>query len=437
MKILLTHAYSKDNKGDAAIVSVLLKHLENIFPDANITVSLYDNDTRYTDIEGHKVISNSMFLSVCRFRNLPLKLIHTFYIETSLLLWALSYRFFCHSVNYFLPKSVRNIAYEYLESNLFVAVGGGYLRARKGFSENINILLLLNPIIIGILLRKPIILHTQSIGPFATKFQEWIIKVVLNKTQLILVREDYTLATLKKIGVNANLVIRTIDAGFLFTSDKEIQLSDFIENAEILKSKTLVGITVRKWLDKEGQDNFEKEVALFIDMITKGRDVNVLLIPQVTSTVHNDDDRDVANRIFTLVANKQCVMNCTISYNHYELKKLYDCLDFIVGTRFHSVIFSLTSYVPALAIEYEYKTGGIMKDLGLSKWVIPIEQVAADNLYEKFMQLLSERDIYKHRLQNILPDYILKAKKVEDQMKEVYQQFTSDVSVKADSHHSW
>jgi colanic acid/amylovoran biosynthesis protein len=189
-------------------------------------------------------------------------------------------------------------------------------------------------------------------------------------------------------------------------------------------------------LDKEGQDNFEKEVALFINMITKGRDVNVLLIPQVTSTVHNDDDRDVANRIFTVVANKQCVMNCTISYNHYELKKLYDCLDFIVGTRFHSVIFSLTSYVPALAIEYEYKTGGIMKDLGLSKWVIPIEQVAADNLYEKFMQLLSERDIYKHRLQNILPDYILKAKKVEDQMKEVYQQFTSDVSVKADSHHS-
>jgi colanic acid/amylovoran biosynthesis protein len=436
MKILLTHAYSKDNKGDAAIVSVLLKHLENIFPDANITVSLYDNDTRYTDIEGHKVISNSMFLSVCRFRSLPLKLIHIFYIETSLLLWALFYRFFCHSVNFFLPKSVRNIAYEYLESNLFVAVGGGYLRAKKGFSENTNILLLLNPIIIGILLRKPIILHTQSIGPFATKFQEWIIKVVLNKTQLILVREDYTLATLKKIGVKANLVIRTIDAGFLFTSDKEIQLSDFIENAEILKSKTLVGITVRKWLDKEGQDNFEKEVALFINMITKGRDVNVLLIPQVTSTVHNDDDRDVANRIFTVVANKQCVMNCTISYNHYELKKLYDCLDFIVGTRFHSVIFSLTSYVPALAIEYEYKTGGIMKDLGLSKWVIPIEQVAADNLYEKFMQLLSERDIYKHRLQNILPDYILKAKKVEDQMKEVYQQFTSDVSVKADSHHS-
>lgn len=424
MKILLTHAYGRDNKGDAAIISVLLQQLNNAFPSSNITISIYDDDTKYKNFDGFKVISNSMFISIYRFRNLLLKVFFTLYIEFSLLLWSLLYRLFGYSITFVLPKSTRNIAHEYLESDLFVTAGGGYLRAKKGIEENINILLLLNPIIIGILLRKPIILYSQSIGPFATPFQGWIIRVVLNKTQLIFVREDHTMVTLKTIGVKANLVIRTIDAGFLFDSNKEFQLSDFIENTEILKSKTLIGITVRKWLNQESQEKFEKAISFFIDKITSFESVDIIFIPQVTSTIHNDDDRNVANRIVSLVTNKQHVINCTEAYDHYKLKRLYSCLDFLVGTRFHSVIFSLTSYVPALAIEYEYKTGGIMKDLDLSEWVIPIEQVTVDNLYEKFQQLLSEGDIYKQKLQKVLPDYILKAKEMENQMKETYHCFT-------------
>lgn len=424
MKILLTHAYTKENKGDAAIISVLLQQLNNAFSAPNIVISILDDATKYKDFEGYRVISNSMYISIYRFRSRIFKLLYALYIELSLLLWALLYRLFAYSIASILPKSARNIATEYLESDLFVPVGGGYLRTREGIQENIDLLFLLNPIIIGTLLRKPVILYTQSVGPFATAFQGWITGAVLNKTQLIFVREDHTMMTLKRIGVKAKLIIRTTDAGFLFTSTKAFQLSTIIENAETLQSKTVVGITVRKWLNQEGQDNFEKAVAQFIDMITEDKNICFLFIPQVTSTTHEDDDRIVANRIVSLVTNKQQVINCTGAYDHYELKKLYGCLDFLVGTRFHSVIFSLTSYVPALAIEYEYKTSGIMNDLDLSEWVIPIEQVTADNLYEKFRQLLSGGDAYKQKLQKILPNYILKAQEVETQMKEVYQSFT-------------
>lgn len=424
MRILLTHAYAKENKGDAAIVSVLLRQLDNVFPDSDTTISIYDDDAKYASTFGCKVISSSMYIGVCRFQNLLLKLLYVFYVESFLLLWALLYRLFGYSMMVILPRKLHTIACEYLENDLYVAAGGGYLRGKKGMQQNINLILLLNPFIIGILLQKPIILYTQSIGPFATAFQKWISKSVLNRVQLILVREDHTLATLKAIGVKTEHIIRTTDAGFLFDSNKEIQLSDFVENPETLKSKTLVGITVRKWLDQKGQDNFERSVASFVDKITEDKNISVIFISQVTSTVHNDDDRDVASRIVSLVANKQ-VINCTGDYDHYELKKFYSCLDFLVGTRFHSVIFSLTSYVPALAIEYEYKTSGIMKDLGLSEWVIPIEQVTAENLYDQFKRLSDEKDTYKQKLYQVLPDYILRAKEAEQQIQEAYQQMSS------------
>ncbi len=177
MKILLTHAYSKENKGDAAIISVLLKQLDNAFSAREISILIYDDDTKYKNFKGLKFLSNSMYVSVYHFRNPIFRAIYLIYIELSLLLWALLYRIFGYSITAVLPRNTRNIANEYLESDLFVPVGGGYLKTKKGILENVNFLLLLNPIIIGILLKKPIILYTQSIGPFARPFQEWITRI--------------------------------------------------------------------------------------------------------------------------------------------------------------------------------------------------------------------------------------------------------------------
>lgn len=63
-------------------------------------------------------------------------------------------------------------------------------------------------------------------------------------------------------------------------------------------------------------------------------------------------------------------------------------MDYTVGTRFHSVIFSLSEGVPALAIEYGGNKGaGILKDIGLAEYGIPIEEVSFNKLKETFIRL--------------------------------------------------
>jgi colanic acid/amylovoran biosynthesis protein len=91
-----------------------------------------------------------------------------------------------------------------------------------------------------------------------------------------------------------------------------------------------------------------------------------------------------------------------------------------VGTRFHSVIFGLTSFVPALAIQYEHKTLGIMRQLGLEKWVIPIEQVTGQYLISLFDELIKSRDDYIKKLDHILPAYIAKTTEVPDKIKQLF-----------------
>jgi colanic acid/amylovoran biosynthesis protein len=75
------------------------------------------------------------------------------------------------------------------------------------------------------------------------------------------------------------------------------------------------------------------------------------------------------------------------------------------------VIFSLTSGTPALAIEYEHKTSGIMGDLGLGQWVMPIEAVTADRLCRRFEDLEAADADYQRHLREALPDYIGRARR--------------------------
>ena len=103
-----------------------------------------------------------------------------------------------------------------------------------------------------------------------------------------------------------------------------------------------------------------------------------MLIPQVTTNDLTDDDRVVQRRIAGFCRTEPFQVETL--RDHYELKAMYGELDMLVGTRFHSVIFALTAGVPCIGIAYEHKTRGIMRELGLERWVIDIEAVTADDL---------------------------------------------------------
>lgn len=420
MNILITHAYAKDNKGDAAILSVLLQQLREAFPHSRVKISFFDDVMLHKKFEGAETISSFLYLSYITHKNTFIKILYSLYILLSTLVWAFLYRFFHSNISFIMTKPVRKIAEEYKKADLIVPIGGGYIRAKPFVKDTFNLILLLHPIAISIMLKKPVILYAQSIGPFYNSFQKMITRVVLNHTNLILVREDNTIKTLHDIKVTKGLIKRTVDAGFLFKPSLSYALSDAVPNT-ILRDKIIVGITVRRWLSKNRQGAYEKAIANFIDKATMYKNMLFIFIPQVSSTLHHDDDREVALRITKNIKNKKQVINLIDNYDHHQVKALYSSLDFIVGTRFHSVIFSLTAYVPALAIEYEYKTSGIMKDLGLADWVIKIEEVNEEILSTAFIKLMKNKAVYKKILHKNLPGYINQAKQNVTYLKEAYE----------------
>ena len=407
--IIISHVYSSDNKGDAALTSVLISDLRRKFPEAALTILRLEAVKPLEYFEGVPERLSFMYHALNKYQNPLAKLAYTAYMVGATLSWAGVRRVTGWRLH--LPRHLRRIAQLYDQADLIVPVGGGYMRSRRGLANRMNVPLLLHPLVFGHLLGKPTVLYSQSVGPFQNRFEKWLVAVVLRRMTLILVREDTSLELLAQLGVSRN-VARAVDSGFLLRHDVDMNVRD---TYHIPPSRLLVGVTVRSWLAGEAQVKYEQAVAEALDNLIETSNAHVLFIPQVTAT-KGDDDRIVSRRVHRLMHHADAATVIEDDPSHHRIKAMYDSLNVLLGTRFHSVIFSLTSYVPVVAIEYEHKTSGIMHDLELDEWVIKIEDVTADKLARLLHKLVREQPRYRVHLRKHLPTYIHRAEQTVEQL---------------------
>lgn len=393
MKILITHVYSQYNRGDAAILNVLYNELKNIYPNSKIIISTMEKTKKLEFIKGAKIVSSFFYLSVYKSKGV-FRILNTGYVVLSTFLYLIVQKKFKIKPKFLLTGDLKRLIKIYESTDLIIAVGGGYLNGKKTIKSTISLLLQSHSLYLGKALDKRVILYSQSIGPFSTSLQRIIAKFILNKVDFIFARENISVKTLKSLDINSAKYRRSADAAFLFKGEPKEKGLLYLKESGVNLNKKKLGITARKWLDPISQGKYETELCNFIDSVTEDRKILVLLIPQVSSKEHNDDDSTVNARIFDNVKNKDSVIKIDSKYDHNQIKSIYANLDCLVGTRMHSCIFTLSSFVPVIAIEYEYKTRGIMNDLGLGSWVVKIEHVTARQLLKKFKKLSTNRRKY-------------------------------------------
>ena len=102
-----------------------------------------------------------------------------------------------------------------------------------------------------------------------------------------------------------------------------------------------------------------------------------------------------------------------------QLKKIYSKMDYLIGTRFHSVIFSLSSRIPVIAITYGGNKGkGIMKDMGLEEYALPMNSITKEVLIKKFVQLTENKESIKSIINEALKRYNEQKKFIINRIKE-------------------
>lgn len=417
MNILITNLYSWYNKGDAAIVVGMTKALRRYFPTAKITALSFTPETDQEKYERHGIKVLRRLLTHSWDDPSPV-LIQAF----KLLLKACKY-YLSARIRVPLNPSEREITDAYRQSDIILSCGGGFL---GGYNRD-SILQLYN-IYFGKLINKPVIIYGQSIEPFGYWVLSVLTKFVLNRVDLITVREKVTLEYLRSLNLKPPIML-TADASFLVDSIDSGRAVKLLEEEGIYGGNTLVGMTVRNWTFPGRSDyqarfeNYLNVMVKVIEYVITTLNCVVVLFPQ-TISYPKDDDRIVSVTVKERVSEeyKDKVKVLTKDYDIEELKGMCGQMALFIGTRMHSNILAASMGVPTVAISYENKTPGIMDMLGLQEYVVDISSVTTDGVIAKVNEAWQQRAKLKVLLSSRIDEVKNLAYYNAKLVKDVYEQ---------------
>lgn len=245
----------------------------------------------------------------------------------------------------------------------------------------------------------PYAFYAPSMGPFKNAERNPVRKEILEGASLICLREDISAKMVKEFVPLTNPIV-TLDSAFQHDIDinenekkfnEYTELRDFVGNGQ-----NVIGITITdlQWNslykgDGKTKENIRETFTEFIKKIT-GVGYKVLFIPQLFSE-----------------ANDYVYMKSFAIQNCYVMSDKYDCyfqqfiiskIKAVVGMRYHSNIFSAKMGTPFVSVSYEQKMQGFMKKAGLLEYCLPISELSANSLSNKFEGMMSNYDEYKSLL---------------------------------------
>jgi len=300
--------------------------------------------------------------------------------------------------------------YHLSTSDLIFNVGGGNLNTVTGIEIYRKMLIYF----ISNMLKIPIIVSGQTIGPFENRIVPLILSRLLNKVELITVRDkEYSINQLEKMKVKAPFLSTADDAISLPVLAKDISLK--ILRKEVgdkwmkKESKLMVALnmssSIKKFKGKERATNLSKEISLMNDianiLIEKHR-AKIIFIP--THYGSPNDDRNIHKIIINRIKNKNFIASIDSELNDIEIKSIMRFVHIAIGVRYHFSVFGLSMSVPTIGIasgDYQMaKLRGIAKIYNTPELFIDkdMEHVDCKYIEKKIDYILSKRSMITKKL---------------------------------------
>lgn len=307
----------------------------------------------------------------------------------------------------FYSNDVKETLNHYAKASVSFVKGGGFLHANGGLTETYKIFFFLYHINLSLSYGHDVYVMPNSFGPFNAPCVKHMICKTLSKCKVVMTRESVSnLAVRQELNLCA---LNEADLAFHLQKENLKGIKEKLRDQNIpFVEKKCVAITVRPYRfpgEADGENLFSKYMAgigEFAQWLWE-HDYFPVFIEHVSSKLpHEDDMKAIEKVISVLPKNGKWSVFSDVSLNCREMKSVYSCFNYTVGTRFHSVIFSLSERVPSIAITYGGNKGlGIMKDLGMEQYAIDMKCVTGELLINKFEELVHNEDEIVQQLDDL------------------------------------
>ncbi len=219
----------------------------------------------------------------------------------------------------------------------------------------------------------PYAIYACGAGPLHTKLGKWFIRQMSMKANYVSVRDPESAALLYSLGIEKNIRVFG-DPAFYLRRENTPQKSD--------KPKK-IGVTAVPYYNKdywpEGNEelyqNYIEGMARNLDALAEeNEDVEITFFatkfPQ-DANVTKDIQRLMQHRDKTMIIDENLLPE--------DILDVVEKQDVVIGTRLHSLILSLCTSTPIIAISYHHKVKDFMDHVGLSAFNVPMEQLHENN----------------------------------------------------------
>ena len=219
----------------------------------------------------------------------------------------------------------------------------------------------------------PVFLMPQSFGPFEyvsnKKKMDKLIRENLAKVEHIFVREQdgYQALTemygLDNVELSADLVLqnKSIDLGLVYKSTPVL----YKLNLETTGNIAILP-NIRNF-DHDAENQFMDIYLRLIELLTS-------LGKIVYLTHHSDEDLKACTDIYDRVSSNKNVVLVERDFQCYEYSEFVKNFDYVIASRYHSIVHAYKSGVPAVVIGWAVKYHELLKQFGQYEYMFDIRE---------------------------------------------------------------
>ncbi len=257
-------------------------------------------------------------------------------------------------------------------------MGGGSLLQDKTSTR--SLIYYLSILVLSKVFRKKSMIYANGIGPISGKLNRKLTKQVLNKVDLITIRETLSLKELENMGVKQNKVRLTADPVFSLTI-KDEDIDNILKEEGIELERDFVTILFRNWRSEE---DYITKMAKVCDDIVENKNMDVVFIPMKYPA-----DVKVGEEIAKKMTNKSYTIKSKLSV--YQIIKLVGMSKLSLSMRLHALLYSALKDVPMIGFTYDPKVEYFLKELKMYS-IINLDNFKVSDVTDSVNDILQNYD---------------------------------------------
>jgi polysaccharide pyruvyl transferase CsaB len=305
-----------------------------------------------------------------------------------------------YGVNAINRKNMFKVYSSMRKARLFIYGGGNII---QDSTSSRSLMFYLGTAWLAKKLKLKIMFYANGIGPINKPINAEHSQKILNKADIITVREKLSYNELKKMGITSPDIALTADAAFAVNIDPR-QLDDSRNHAGLSSGEKYAGYSVRRCpgFEEKQHQKYEQAIAEAADYVYNKYGLKPVFIPMEYQV-----DILAINNIISKMKTKDYIIskNRTVTETFAVINKM----DVIVSMRLHALIFAAYLNVPLIGISYQPKVEGFLEYIHQPS-AGNVREIDFEHLRSKIDNVLQNRETVKAELKISVEDLVNKAR---------------------------